>query len=85
MLAAQIHGKWQSFGEVFFDSSAKLLNIFLKWLVRQLQLQATNKALKRTNNSWLFVRTSLSLANYHLPLNVALYVTTCSSKFIWWR
>jgi len=29
MLTAQIYGKWQSFGGVFFDSSAKLL-IFLK-------------------------------------------------------
>jgi len=28
MLTAQIHGKWQSFGGVFFDFSAKLLNIF---------------------------------------------------------
>tara|TARA_R110001583_G_scaffold192658_1_gene359429 strand:+ start:1211 stop:1435 length:225 start_codon:yes stop_codon:yes gene_type:complete len=72
MFTAQIHGKWQSFGGVFFDSSAKLLNVFNKWLVEQLQLQATNKAFKRTNNSWLFVRASLILANYHLPLNVAL-------------
>jgi len=28
MLTAQILGKWQSFGGVFFDSSAKLLNFF---------------------------------------------------------
>jgi hypothetical protein len=27
----------------------------------------------RTNNSWLFARTSLILANNHLPLNGALY------------
>ena len=52
MLTTQIHGKCQSFGGVFFDSSAKLLN-FKKRLVGQLQLQATNKAFKRTNNSWL--------------------------------
>jgi hypothetical protein len=27
----------------------------------------------RTNNSWLFAPSSLILANYHLPLNGALY------------
>ena len=41
-----------------------------------------HKAFKRTNNSWLFVRASLSLANYHLPLNVALVAATCSCSFI---
>jgi hypothetical protein len=32
-----------------------------------------NKPFKRTNNSWLFAPSSLILANYHLPLNGALY------------
>ena len=36
---------------------------------------AANKAFKRTNNSWLFVRSSLILANCNLPLNVALAVS----------
>jgi hypothetical protein len=40
------------------------------------------KAFKRTNNSWLFVRASLILANYHLPLNVALCVQRFKLKII---
>jgi hypothetical protein len=64
MLTAQIHGKWQSFGGVFFGSSAKLLNIFKNgWLGNYSYKQLTRHS-NRTKNSWLFARASLILANY---------------------
>jgi len=66
---------------VFFDSSAKLL-IFLNMVV--LAITVTIQLTRHSNGQITvgFCSFLAILANYHLPLNVALVAATCPVEFI---
>jgi len=76
VLKAQIHGKWQSFGGVFFDSSAKLL-IFLNMVV--LAITVTIQLTSCSNGKITVGHRFAIIANHYFPLSKALVATTCSS------
>ncbi|MBF4437558.1 hypothetical protein ERJ77_24345 [Vibrio anguillarum] len=63
---------WQSCSGVFFDSSAYPVNVITYCKVGDFNYQQLTSHSSRTKNSWLFAPSSLSLANYFLPLNAAL-------------